>query len=319
MVIYMKRRFVFFYAIFTILIIISFIFIAYYMDKAAKESKKEEIKQNLEEIKKYVKDNKIPDMVRVKITKTGEVKTMTVNEYLKGVVPSEMPPSFNMEALKAQAVVARTYLYQKIVSGGGHTDADICDSPSHCQAYYPVEKIQQIWEGRGYDEATRKEYLSKVVEAVESTSNVAVTYKGEYIKAYFHANSGGKTEDVSSIWGKKSIPYLVSVESLGEEAHKYYKSEVDVTVAQLQEKINNSLSVPCSISEDAKNAIKIISYTKTGRADKVEIGGSIYDATQLRTALDLKSTNFTISVKGSDVIFNVTGYGHGVGMSQTRF
>lgn len=286
-------------------------------DKAeVQEKKQSEVKEELEDIKRYIEDNKIPNIIKLKRHKTGKVEEISITDYIKGVLPSEMPPSSDIEALKAQAVVARTYLYQKIISGG-HADADICDNPAHCQAYYSIDHILSIWTSRGFDEKTKKEYLEKVIEAVNSTNNVVATYNGEYIKAYFHANSGGKTEDVSSIWGKQKIPYLTSVESLGEESHRYYKTEVKLSISELQSKINKSLAIPCKISKSENEVVKILSYTTTGRIDKVEIGGSIYSATDLRTTLGLKSTNFKVKKEGSDIVFSVTGYGHGIGMSQT--
>lgn len=313
----MKKRFVFFYAFICIVLLISSIYIANYLDKI--KLKEQEIKNNKEElsqIKKYIVDNKIKDTIKIKITSTGEIKELTVNEYLKGVLPSEMPPEYDMEALKAQAVVARTYLYQKI-SAGGHGDVDICDKPSHCQAYYTTEQILKIWErSKGWDLNTRELHAKKVTEAVESTENIVVTYKGEYIRAYFHACSGGKTENVSNIWGKQKIPYLVSVESLGEEAYKNYNSKVKLSVSELQAKLNAETTIKCSIDINRGDVVKVLSYTDTGRVDKVEIGGVIYTAEKLRTLLGLRSTNFKVEYENEQVTFNVIGNGHGVGMSQ---
>ena len=280
------------------------------------QEKENKNKHEIIQITKYIEDNKIKDNIKVKITSTGEIKELTVNEYLKGVLPSEMPPEYSIEALKAQAVVARTYLYQKIVAGG-HGDADICDSAAHCQAYYSTDRILEIWEkSKGWDKEKRDIHAKKVAEAVEQTENIAVTYKGKYIRAYFHACSGGKTENVSNIWGKQNIPYLVSVESLGEEDYKNYSSKVKLNVSDLQAKLNDEQSIKCNINVDRGDIVKILSYTNTGRVDKVEIGGVIYTAEKLRTLLGLRSTNFNVEYENGEVIFKVTGNGHGVGMSQ---
>jgi len=312
----LRNRFVFFYALTCAILLITSIYNANYMDKIEKEEKSKKKEEQLIEIKKYIEDNKIKDRIKIKITDTGEVKEVTVNEYLKGVLPAEMPPEYNIEALKAQAVVARTYLFQRI-NAGGHKDADICDSPSHCQAYYNLEQIDSIWEkSKGWDKATREEHSKKVAEAVESTENIVVTYKGEYIRAYFHACSGGKTENVSNIWGKQDIPYLVSVESLGEQDYKNYTSKVCLSVSELEEKLNKDSSVQCSIDESGGDIVRVLNYTDTGRVDKVKIGGVIYTAEKLRTLLGLRSTNFEVKCENKEVIFNVTGNGHGVGMSQ---
>ena len=312
----LSKRFVFFYAIFIGGIAVTGILVGLKWDKDIQiyEEYAQKIEQQ-EEVKRY-EEILANDRVRLKITSTGEIVELDMNEYLRGVVPAEMPPYYHIEALKAQAIVARTYAYQKLQSGG-HPDCDLCDSAAHCQAYYSVEKILQIWERRGFDENLRAQYLENVNEAVYDTNNIVVTYNGELIRAYFHANSGGKTENVSAIWGKQNIPYLVSVESLGEENHDYYKTQVILSVAELQSKLTNNTSIPCFISSYSEDVVDILTYTSSGRVDKVIIGGSIYDATQLRTALGLKSTNFTVDVRDREVIFNVTGYGHGVGMSQT--
>lgn len=293
------------------------LFIATKLDKAKKEENEEKnIKKEIQQITKYIKDNKVKDIIKLKITSTGEIKEMTVSDYLKCVIPSEMPPDYDIEALKAQAIVARTYLYQKIATGG-HGDADICDNPAHCQAYNSIEKILYIWENtKKWDKETRNIYLAKVNEAVDSTQNIVVTYKGEYIKAYFHACSGGRTENVSNIWGKQNIPYLRSVESLGEEGYKNYNSTVTLSVSELQTKLNKSSDLTCNISKEEEEIVKILNYTDTKRVDKVLIGGAIYTAEKLRTALGLRSTNFTVNYKEGKVYFNVIGNGHGVGMSQ---
>lgn len=313
----LNKRFVFFYAFVCVILLCISIYVAKYLDKIKLEEN--QIKQNKEElvqITKYIKDNTIKDMIKIKITSTGEIKELAVSEYLKGVLPSEMPPEYDMEALKAQAVVARTYLYQKMAAGG-HNDADICDSSAHCQAYYSTERILQIWEkSKGWDKETRDIHAKKVAEAVDTTENIVVTYNNQYIRAYFHACSGGKTENIYNIWGKQKIPYLVSVESLGEEEYKNYNSKVKLSISELQAKLNEDESIKCNINIDRGEIVKILNYTDTGRVDKVEIGGVIYTAEKLRTLLGLRSTNFNVEYKNKEVIFSVTGNGHGVGMSQ---
>ena len=287
------------------------------MDKTLiKEDNEEKNKEELYNITKYIQDNKIKDKIKIKITSTGEVREIEVNEYLKGVLPAEMPPEYDIEALKAQAVVARTYLYQKMGTNA-HDDADICDNYAHCQAYYNTEQILKIWErSKGWNLEERERHLKKVSTAVEETNNIVVTYKGKYIKAYFHACSGGKTENVSNIWGKQKIAYLVSVESLGEENYKNYTSKVKLNISELQTKLNKDATMKCSIQNTGGDIVEILNYTDTGRVDKVKIGGIIYTAEKLRTLLGLRSTNFKVEYDEGNVIFNVTGNGHGVGMSQ---
>ncbi len=311
----MNKKIIYIYAAFCFVILTLAIFSMIIIKKWENEDKDKKIEEQIEEVKEYELKNKVPKDIKVKITKTGEVQTLDIDEYLKGVVPAEMPPSYNIEALKAQAVVARTYTYEKM-SKNSHKDCDICDNYACCQAYYSKEKILEIWEGRKFDEKTREEYWNKVEEAVNSTNNIVITYKGEYIKAYFHANSGGKTESSTEIWGKQNIPYLVPVESLGEEEHKYYKTEVSLSFEEIKEKINKGSDRKCNL-ELAEDNIKILGHTVSGRVSEMQIGGNVYDATELRSLFGLKSTNFTVDIKDKIVTFYVTGYGHGLGMSQT--
>lgn len=313
----MKKRFVFFYAFFCIILLAITIYIARLMDKKLDELKKiESVKKKTNNTIKYINDNKIKDKVKVKMASTNKVVEMSVSDYIKGVVPAEMPPNYNIEALKAQAVVARTYLYNKM-NTNAHKDADICDSPNHCQAFYTKDKLFEIWKNsKKWDKYTCNNYFEKISEAVDSTENIVVTYKGKYIKAYFHACSGGRTENIYNIWGKQKIPYLLSVESIEDKNYKNYSSKVTYTVSELEAKINKDSSLECNINENGGDIVQILNHTDTGRVDKVKIGGVIYTAEKLRTLLGLKSTNFNVSYENNKVIFHVTGNGHGVGMSQ---
>lgn len=303
-----------YYTVFCIVILILLILSMFVIKRWENEDKEKNIEKEIEKIKEYEIKNKVPKEIKVKISKTNEIVTMDIDEYLKGVLPSEMPPSYDIEALKAQAVVARTYTFEKM-SRNAHKGFDICDNYACCQAYYNKHKIIEIWTGRGFEENLRKEYWSKVEEAVDSTNNIVITYKGEYIKAYFHANSGGKTESSTEIWGKQKIDYLVPVQSLGEENHSQYKSEVSFTYDELEEKLNKGSELRCDINNFKD--IKIIDYTVSGRVRNIQIGNIKYEGTELRTLLGLKSTNFQVHEKDNKVVFKVTGYGHGLGMSQT--
>ena len=142
-------------------------------------------------------------------TRTNEVEEVNLDEYLCNVVSAEIPASYDMEALKAQAVVARTYtMYTIIKNNGKHGEANICDSSSCCQAWISKEDRLAKW-----TEDVRTEYWNKIVEAVNNTIGEVVTYDGEIINALYHANSGGKTEIASGVWGGGDYPYLQSVET----------------------------------------------------------------------------------------------------------
>ena len=243
---------------------------------------------------------------------TEEVQELNIDEYLYGVVSSEMPANFEIEALKAQAVVARTYtMYQIINNASKHENADICDNYACCQAWITKEERLAKWSA---EEAESN--WNKIVEAVNSTTGKIVTYEGAPINAFFHANSGGVTESSLNIWGGIDYPYLKSVETAGEEGYTQYASQVVLSQQELLEKIKTKYE-DCEIDFSQENCIQILEYTTSGRVKTIKFGNKEIAGTEARTLLGLKSTNFTFSRDGENIIFSVTGYGHGVGMSQT--
>lgn len=243
---------------------------------------------------------------------TNEIEELNIDEYLYGVVSSEMPASYEIEALKAQAVVARTYtIYQIIHNSGKHENADICDNYACCQAWISKEDRLSKWE-----ESEAESNWNKIVEAVDSTKGKVVTYGGEPINAFFHANSGGVTESSLNIWGGIDYPYLKSVETAGEEGYTQYESQVVLTKQELLSKIQTKYE-DCTIDFSALDCIQILEYTTSGRVKTIKFGNKEIAGTEARTLLGLKSTNFTFAIAGENITFSVIGYGHGVGMSQT--
>ena len=243
---------------------------------------------------------------------TGEVEELNIDEYLYGVVSSEMPVSFEIEALKAQAIVARTYtIYQIMNNSGKHENADICDNFACCQAWISKDERFAKWNA---EEAESN--WNKIIDAVDSTSGKIITYNGKPINAFFHANSGGVTESSLNIWGGVDYPYLKSVETAGEEGYTQYSSEVSFTRDELLNKIREKYQ-DCVIDFAQENCIQILEYTTSGRVKTIKFGNKEIAGTEARTLLGLKSTNFTFSINGDNIKFTVTGYGHGVGMSQT--
>lgn len=242
----------------------------------------------------------------------NEVEELGIDEYLYGVVSSEMPASFELEALKAQAVVARTYtIYQMINNSSKHVNADMCDDFNCCQAWISKEERFAKW---GQTDAESN--WNKIIQAVDSTKGKIVTYNGQPINAFFHANSGGVTESSLNIWGGIDYPYLKSVETSGEEGYTQYSSEVILNKQELLNKIQSQYE-DCTIDFSQQDCVKILEYTTSGRVKTIKFGNKEIAGTEARTLLGLKSTNFTFSVNGENIIFTVTGYGHGVGMSQT--
>ena len=243
---------------------------------------------------------------------TNKVEKINLDEYLYGVVSAEMPASFEEEALKAQAVVARTYTIYKIVNNDGkHDDADICDDSTCCQAWISKEDRLDKWK-----EEEREEYWNKIVNAVNSTGGKIITYEGEPINAFFHSNSGGTTEAPINVWGGSGYPYLQSVSTSGEDAYSQYSSEAEFTKKEFEEKIKE-LHSDFKIDYNEKDCIKIEEYTEGNRVKNVKIGNLELSGVEVRNIFGLRSANFEITIEDDKIKFEVIGYGHGVGMSQT--
>lgn len=301
-------KFIMGFIFFTILLFI--INLIYFRDKNQPKEKKY---QEYEE--KEIIEYKANQTIRVKFHDTGEVVAMDVNDYLRGVVPSEMSPRYDIEALKAQALVARTYLYQKMSEYAEGEEADICDDPNHCQAYLKKEQLISAWEAKGYSEQIIYENFYKVNEAVVSTQDEVIQYENQLIKAFFHASSPDRTEDISQIWGGESLPYLLSVENQEDENYENRYSEVTVSFDEFSQKIMENYGVSEIKLEDFLSC-NIYEKTTSGRVKNIKVGNTIISAEKLRTIFGLKSTNFTLEIKDNCIIFHVVGYGHGVGMSQ---
>lgn len=230
---------------------------------------------------------------QVTVTVDGTPETMDLQSYLVGVLMGEMPASYPLEALKAQAVAARTYTLRRIQGGGV-----LSDDPSVCQAYVSADQAQQRY-GDQADTA-----LETYRQAVAETDGKVLRYQGELIAATYFSCSGGKTESAQAVWGGE-IPYLVSVDSPGEEDAGSYSSTVTLTPAEVMER----LEVPDLGVADTQ-------YTEGGGVDTMTIGGKTFSGTELRSLLGLRSTKFTMEVTAETVNFSVTGFGHRVGMSQ---
>lgn len=267
-------------------------------------------------IKKDVLDERKDNNIKVFFHKTKEVKVVPMEEYLRGVVAAEMPASFNIEALKAQAVAARTYAFNKtknrqVTADTVHPDAEVCTDSTHCQAWISRQEAFNMWPA-----AQRGTYWDKISWAVRSTAGEIVYYQDQVANPVFHANSGGRTENAENVWSGNPVPYLKGVESPGEESSSNFLSEAEFTYQQIVERISKQYEDLKISEDDFKNSIRIIDYTENGRVDNIAIGNKTLKATELRKLLGLKSTNFSFELSGNKVVFKVKGYGHGVGMSQ---
>ena len=244
------------------------------------------------------------------IVKHGETEQVNIDEYLYNVVSAEMPASYEMEALKAQAIVARTYTVYKCMNKK-HENADICDDSSCCQAWISKEERLAKW-----NESERDSNWQKVCEAVNSTKGEIITYENQPINAFFHSNSGGITEIPVNVWGGSGYPYLQSVETSGEEAYTQYLSEIEFTQEELLNKLREKYS-DIEIDFSKEEDIKILEYTEGTRVKTIKFGNHELSGAETRILLELRSTNFNISRNEEKIKFSVKGYGHGVGMSQT--
>lgn len=252
------------------------------------------------------------DKIKLLHSKTGQIEEVQLDSYLYGVVSAEMPADYEIEALKAQAVVARTYTIYKIQNAKGkHGEADICDDFACCQAWISKEDRMNKWE-----ESKREENWNKIVEAVNSTAGKVITYDGSPINAFFHSNSGGTTEVPINVWGGSGYPYLQVVQTTGEDTYKQYASEVSLTKEEVIQKIKQTHE-EIVIDYNIPDQIKILEYTESGRVKTIQFGNVNLSGVEARTIFGLKSSNFTVQIEAEQVKFEVKGYGHGVGMSQT--
>ena len=255
--------------------------------------------------------------VRVHNHITGKTEKVKLEEYIYHVIAGEMPVSYNLEALKAQAVAARTYTVQKCRSIMGDSakcckrgEWDVCTDSSCCQTWRSTEKMKLTW-GRHY-----AEYALKVYNAVNETKGEILTYSGKPINAMYHSSSGGYTENIEDIYGGDPVPYLKSVKSPGEEAFSDYRSTVKLTLREAAKKLNDEFGTSLTAAQLQKS-ISITKKSAGGAVISVEIGTKKVTGRQLRHAFSLKSCKFSISFDDKYAIIQVQGFGHGVGMSQT--
>lgn len=247
-----------------------------------------------------------PETIRLLITQKNEVIELPFEDYLKGVLIGEVPMTYEIEALKAQAIVARTYtLYRMKTNPNRHENADMCDDINCCQAYQTKEYAFASW-----DDEVENEKWEKLETAVETTKGRVITYEGELISAFFHANSGGQTENIKYVWGDQEVPYLQSVKGNEKDVLQDVRSFTKKEFAKLiEEKVKDYA--------EKNDSIEILDYTGSGRVNTLKIGEVVMKATDLRKMIGIRSTNFRIEkAEDGTLTFYTIGYGHGVGMSQ---
>ncbi|WP_334072188.1 stage II sporulation protein D [Paenibacillus sp. A14] len=258
-------------------------------------------------------------LVRVYLSRTGSVESLPLEQYVTGVLAAEMPADFELEALKAQAVAARTFIVRRLAardtSGIPGGKADVKDTVDH-QAYLSRKTLEK-WKRDG-----KTEQLARLERAVQETQGIVMTYQGQPITASFFSASGGYTENSEEYWSLR-VPYLRSVASPW-DAGVNPRNEVTVTlpVSEVLGKLGQSVPViPVSgggteKTEYSDRLFRILSYTSGRRVKQILVGGKTYTGREVREKLGLRSSQFRLDVDGRNVKITTYGYGHGVGMSQ---
>lgn len=233
--------------------------------------------------------------VRVKVN--NKILKLQLEEYVEGVVAGEMPASFEIEALKAQAVAARTYVLKKI---DNNKEYDL-DNTTNNQVYLSDEELKTKW-NNDYDK-----YINKIRFAVKSTEGEYLTYNDKIITAFFFSSSNGKTENCEEVFQEK-LPYLKSVESFWDKESPSYNGEIKITLKDFYNKLN--------ISYNEILNINIKEITESGNIKTIIINGKEFKSTDIRNKLGLRSTDFNITLDKDIITIKTKGFGHGVGMSQ---
>ncbi len=252
--------------------------------------------------------------IKVYMHEINQIVTMNLEDYIKGVVAAEMPAEFELEALKAQAVAARTYAVKHMAAFGGtgsaeHPGADVSTDHKDSQAWLNETKLKEKW-GANYGK-----YWSKVSQAADQTKGLILTYNGEPINAVFHSTSGERTASALEVWGF-DYPYLKSVACTWDQQSPRYQETKEITFAELEARLGTDAGIIAAAQNGSAAIAGIIDKTDSGRVNKIRIGVKTMGGNEVRQKLDLRSTNFTVEPAGDKLIFHTIGYGHGVGLCQ---
>lgn len=287
------------YMIISLLITVGIPFVLLSLMNTDNVRKEPQIQQNSEKeiIEEYVHPQ---NQRKIAVLNNDNIEHLDLEEYILGVVLAEMPTEFELDALMAQAVVARSYAYKNMLKSK-HAKGDLCTNSECCQAYLSQEEYLNA----GGDPAM----LNKVAETVRKTSEQILTYEGQIIDATYFSCSGGRTEAAYAVWGS-DVPYLQSVDSPGEENASHYTDTVQFSSSDFCKKLGIDLIGPAGLW------VEDISYTEGGGVATVDLGGHHFSGTQIRMLLGLPSTAFVISAVGDTVTITTKGFGHRVGMSQ---
>lgn len=244
---------------------------------------------------KYITNNTI----RVKDEKTNKITTLPFDEYIKGVVAGEMPATFELEALKAQAVASRSYaMYQ--MTATKDKDYDVTNTTQN-QVYLTDEELKTNWK----DEYNQK--MNKIKTAIQETTGEYLTYNGQIVNAMFFSTSTGKTENSEEVF-VSALPYLRSVDSKWDEESPAFTDTYTFDLKDFYTKLK--------LPYNEKLNIEITEKTSTGRIKKLKINNQELNGRDIATKLSLRSNYFEIIQNENKITINTKGFGHGVGMSQ---
>lgn len=256
--------------------------------------------------------------MNVYLSKEDRVVRLPLETYIVGVVAAEMPAHFHIESLKAQSLAARTYIVRRLMEGA-HLDenewgknakrAHVSDTIKH-QAFLSDQSLRKKW---GHEYAWK---IKRIRQAVSATKGKIITYQGKPIYAAYFSTSNGWTEN-SEDYYQTEYPYLRSVSSGWDRESPKYLHQKQFTASQLVQAVKRETGKEISLETGIQNSwIRVLEKTDGNRVAKVMIGDQVFTGRQVREALQLSSSDFTIQVKSDSVLFQTRGYGHGVGMSQ---
>lgn len=247
------------------------------------------------------------DVVNLYLGEEKQIVKLEISEYIVGVVAAEMPAENNIEALKAQAIASYTYAYRKhLQNKQTNNEYDLTDDSKLDQRYINKEERKTKW-GSNYEE-----FENKIKSAVDAVKNQLIVYNNEPILAAYHSISPGKTETAKNVWGS-DYPYLQSENSVGDLLCPEFYSEVVVTKEEFIKKLTELGATP---GENINEFIGENNKSEAGMVMSIELCGKVFSGVEIREAFELKAAAFDLSLKDENFVFSVSGYGHGVGMSQ---
>lgn len=302
--------------IFAVLLLVMPMLVFLKPEKEAKEKSEEASKEvtaaAFTEQKSFAEKTEA-DVIKVLDFTSGQVSELALEEYVAGAVLAEMPAAYHIEALKAQAVAARTYAVrqrekQRLNPDSMLMGADISNDSTKFQAYFTPAQAKAFY-GEGYEK-----YYNIVSSAVEETEGEVLVYGGEPIVAAFHSTSGGRTESAEVVWGS-AVEYLVPVESSGDENSPAYYDEKIFTEEELSRIIAEAYP-DADFSGEAESWLAIGERSTSGTVIELTAGGAILSGTEFRSLLGLRSANFRTEYADGSFRITTKGNGHGVGMSQ---